>query len=889
MSRTEPLERLPETRRLVRRSALFDVLSSAGDARVVLVCAPPGSGKTVLLRSWAQSGAARGPVAWVSVERGEEDAQHFWLAVIDALATAASEEGLVERVGAAPAFRGKAVIDQLLSNLHTLTEPVVLVIDDLHELRSTEALELLERFLERAPATARVIMATRKDPPLGLHRLRLTSGLIEIRAADLRFSLEETRKLLQADGIELSDEAVALLHARAEGWAAGLRLAAISLARHPDPERFVAEFSGSERTVAGYLLAEVLERQPPEVRELLLRTSVLERVSGPLGDFLTGHSGSEAILQELEDANAFVVALDARRTWFRYHHLFAELLRLELRRTAPATVPLLHRTAAQWFEEHGHPVDAIRHAQEAGDWPVATRLLADHGITLVFDGRIATVDALLAAFPRHVRVNDPELALVIAKARLHDGRVKESGTCISAAERLADAVPDDRRRGFELRLAEIRLALARRRGDLAAALAAMDAVQAALAAQPATDGGPGNDLEIAALMNLGIAELWASGLDDARAHLEQALELARRFSRPYLEIGCLAHLAIAAPLAGLPARDALELSERAMTIAEEHGWSEDPVSAAPLGIRAIVLLWLGRFAEAEHCLVHARRIVRSHGEPDTELIVDHATGLLSMVCGRFDEAFAAFADAERMQALLASDHSFSAERRSRIAQMHAWMGRTDAARDALATMTGEEHDVAGVRIAEAAILLTEDDPLRALEVLGPVIECSERALKGDWAAIEGLLLGALAHERLGDRRAATAAVERALELAEPEGVLLPFVAIPVRELLERHPRPETAHGALLSEIRDVLDGALPRRRGEIAPLRDELSGAELRVVRYLPSNLRAPEIAAELCVSPNTVRTHLRHIYSKLDAHTRTEAVERARDLGLLAPSSRLH
>ena len=203
------------------------------------------------------------------------------------------------------------------------------------------------------PAELRVVLATRKDPRLGLHRLRLAGALTEIRAADLRFSLDETRKLLEAAGVTLSDAGVALLHERTEGWAAGLRLAAISLAEHPDPERFVREFSGSERTVAGYLLAEVLERQPPEVRDLLLRTSVLERVSGPLADCLTGGSGSERMLQELEDANAFVTALDVGRSWFRYHHLFADLLRLELRRASPTLSRSLHAAAAQWYREHG--------------------------------------------------------------------------------------------------------------------------------------------------------------------------------------------------------------------------------------------------------------------------------------------------------------------------------------------------------------------------------------------------------------------------------------------------------------------------------------------------------------------------------------------------------
>jgi LuxR family maltose regulon positive regulatory protein len=878
-------ERPSASRRLIPRETLLGVLSDVGPGGIVFVCAPPGSGKTVLLRSWAASAASCDRVAWVSVERDEEDARHFWLAVIEALAGAAGEDGLVERVGATPTFRGAAVIDGLVSDLRSLDEPVVLVIDDLHELRSAEAMRLLDRFLARVPPSLRVALATRKDPPLALHRLRLASELREIRGGDLRFSLEETRRLLEADGIELGDDALTSLHERTEGWAAGMRLAALSLARHPEPERFLAEFSGSERTVAAYLMAEVLEREPAEVRDLLLRTSILERVSGPLADHLAGTTGSERILRQLEDANAFVVSLDAARSWFRYHHLFADLLRLELRQTSPTSIVALHRAAARWHEEHGFMVEAVRHAQAAGDWPHAARLLADEAITLVFDGRTATLRALLAAFPDDAGETDPQLALVFAKAGLNDSRLEESATYVAVAERLAATVPEERRRRFALRLAEVRLALARRRLDLGTAREAMRAVEQALAAQSPADLARGNDLRAAALMNLGIAELWALRVCDARGHLEDGLALARRIDRPYLQIGCLGHLAVASVLAGRPASVGMDLGGRAVTIARENGWMEDPVAAAALGGEAILLLWLGRFAEAERRLEQARRALRPDGEPATELIILHGAALLSMARDRFEEALATFEAAERKQALLADQHSFSGEQRSRIAQMQARLGDTVAARATLATMAGEEDDLAGVRIAQAAVHLAEHAPQEAADVLAPVIECRERAVKAEWAAIDASLLDALAREQLGDRRASEASVEHALELAEPEGVILPFVLMGVGELLERHPRHETAHATLLSEVLDVLAG--PARPGRpSAPLREELSDAELRVIRYLPSNLKAPEIAAELYVSPNTVRTHLRHIYAKLDAHNRREAVDRARALGLLAPAA---
>src|SRR6185312_8561549 len=307
-------------------------------ARVTVLSAPPGSGKTVLLRSWMAEPGRAGRVAWVAVGRGERDPQRFWLSVLGALRGTSAGSGLVRELTAAPGLDGWTVVERLLKDLAPLADRLWLVIDDVHELGSAEALAQLELLVMRAPPELRFVLATRHDLRLGLHRLRLEGELAEIRADDLRFSLAEAGELLAAAGVALPGPALAMLHARAEGWAAGLRLAALSLAGHEDPERFAAEFSGSERTVAEYLLAEVLERQPDEVRRLLLRTSVLERVSGPLADALTGGSGGEQILQELEQANAFVVSLDVARSWFRYHHLFADLLQLELRRTAPGEV-----------------------------------------------------------------------------------------------------------------------------------------------------------------------------------------------------------------------------------------------------------------------------------------------------------------------------------------------------------------------------------------------------------------------------------------------------------------------------------------------------------------------------------------------------------------------
>jgi LuxR family transcriptional regulator, maltose regulon positive regulatory protein len=871
-------------RGMVARWKLFAVLSAAPAGGVTLVCAAAGSGKTVLVRSWVRDAGLADRAAWVSVERGEHDGQRFWLSVIGALADVAGE-GLVTRVSPSPGFRGRAVVDRLLADLRSLEEPTVLVIDDLHELGSAKALGSLERFVAGRPRGLRIVLVTREDPRLGLHRLRLAGELTELRGPDLTFSLEETRELLRRAGIALSDAGVTLLRERTEGWAAGLRLAVISLVRHPDPERFVREFSGSERTVAGYLLAEVLEHQPAEVREMLLRTSVLERVSGPLADFLTGGSDSERILQQLEDANAFVSSLDAGRSWFRYHHLFAELLQLELRRAAPAIIGSLHRAAARWYEEEGYVVEAIRHAQATHDWPHASGLLADNHFELTFDGRTATVRELLLAFPDDVAAADAELALVFSAVRLLAGQREESAAYVDLAEGLADAVPEDRRPRFDVQLAEMRLVVARWRGELRTVLESMRSLEAALAALPASERTLSHAYRAVALQNLGIAELWSSRPDDARRDLEQALGLARQAGRPWLQIACLGHLGIAGPWTGLPVSAGLRRSEDAVRIAEEHGWDDDPVIVTGLATGAIALLCLGRFDEAEGWLARAQRVLQPDGEPGIELIVHHARGLLRLGQHRFSEALAALGAAERMQGLLTDKHPFAAPTRARLLQTQLRLGQAAAVRAALAGIRAEERNRAGMRITAAAIHLTEGRAEQAIDVLAPVIEGSAMALQASPAAIEALLYEAAARDQFGDPCAAEATLERALELAEPEGVILPFTLAPVQGLLERHPRHRTAHATLLSAILDLLAGTSPQPRGRVAPPLEELSDAELRVLRYLPGNLKASEIAAELCVSRNTTRTHLRHIYAKLNAHTRTEAVARARQLGLLAPS----
>ena len=873
------------------RRGLFGRLAGAG--RVAVVSAPAGSGKTVLLRSWIGAAGLGGRAAWVPVEAGERDGQRFWLSVVGALRGTSAGSGLVRALTAAPELDGWAVVERLLKDLARLDERVWLVVDDVHELGSAEARRQLELLLMRGPEELRFVLATRRGVRLGLHRLRLEGELTEIRGGDLRFSLAEAGELFAAAGVELPGPALGMLHARTEGWAAGLRLAALSLAGREDPGRFAAEFSGSERTVAEYLVAEVLERQSERVRRLLLVTSVLDRVNGELADLLAGGSGGERVLQELEEANAFVVSLDAARSWFRYHRLFADLLRLELRRAVPGEVAGLHAAAAGWLADRGFAVEAIRHAQAAGDWEMAVRLLAGHWPGLLLDGQAGTAHELLAGFPARVAAADAELAALAASDELARGSLEAAERYLGVAERGSASVPAGRRGQARVLLGVVRLSLARQRGDLPAvaeearrlqALAeAPDAAQDDLA--PAAQPGLGEELRALALISLGISEVWAARDADAERHLEQGVALARRIGRPFLEFSGLAYQATINVTRSLAL--SVERGRQAVELARQHGWTDEPAAGVAYEVLGAVLAWQGQFEEAEPWIQRAERTVRAEAEPTVALLVLYGRGLVELGRGRDREALAAFQAADRMARRLAAPRGITPRIRVLLLLTLVRLGETERAGQILADLGEPGRDGGEIRIATAALRLAQDDPAAAGAALAPVLDGSVPVPPWAWL-IQAFLLEAIARDALGDPAAAGRAIERALDLAEPEGALGSFLLHPAPGLLERHARHRTAHASLLMEIRSLLAGRTPAPAAAgpqrlLEPLRD----SELRVLRYLPSDLTAPEIAAELHVSPNTVKTHMRTLYAKLGTHRRHEAVERARALGLLAPSAR--
>ncbi|HJY61640.1 MAG TPA: LuxR C-terminal-related transcriptional regulator [Streptosporangiaceae bacterium] len=739
------------------------------------------------------------------------------------------------------------------------------------------ALDQLTRLLTNLPPNAHAVLATRHDVRLRLHRLRLAGELAEIRAADLRFTERETRELLDASGIELSEAGAALLRQRTEGWVAGLRLAVISLAGHPDPERFVAEFSGSERTVAEYLVAEMLERQPDEVLQLLLRTSLLDRVSGELADLLTGRPGSERILLALEDANAFVVSLDSERTWFRYHHLFADLFRLELRRRLPKQVPALHRQAAEWFVQHGQAADAIRHTQAAGDWPDAARLLADYSFSLTMDGQEQTVRALLQAFPPGA--DYLELALIRAGYNLAGGRLDEAAAHLAVAEAYAETAPPDRQRRLRVAVASLKLALAARRGHLAGVTEQASFLDSPVTGQSEEDISLSNDLQAVALMTLGTAEA-SLGLADAERHLQEGAVLARQIGRPYLEVRCLAQVGFASRIR--PFATTRRRCQEAIALAERHGWGAEWYMAPALITLAGTMVWTGEFDEGGRWLQRTLQALQADTGADIMLLVHIVSGMLQACRGRSHEALQEFSEAQYLGSQLEGSHALASQVTGWMLATQARLGTPGEARASLAELADEQASSGEIHNARAVICLAEGDPAGALGAVQDVLDGTAPVI-GYGTVVEAQLLAGLAHRQLGDQRAANQAAERALALAEPDRLVLPFVMTGSRELLEALPRHQTTHAALLADILDVLHGSSPKADDQPPPHdAEELSPGELRVLRYLPTNLSRPEIAGELSVSRNTVGTHIRNIYAKLQVRDRSSAVQRARELRLL-------
>jgi LuxR family maltose regulon positive regulatory protein len=845
---------------MVRRPRLCELLDRAVERPLTLVSAPAGWGKTALLSDWAASGAPPGPVVWPELGPDHDYPEAFWGAVTSALAAARPElEGLTSPEG-----------------LDAAHGPVVLVVDDLQEVASREIIDDLERLVTQSHRNLRVVAATRVDPPLRLHRLRLAGALGEVRSADLALNRSELHSVLEATGVELDEPDLDRLLERTEGWPAAVRLAAMSLEQVDDRHDFVRRFAGDDRALSDYLFTEVLSRQRQPLFDFLIRTSVAERLTGDLAALLAGTPDGDITLSELASHHGLVDALDAHSEWYRYHPLLREALRLELGRRVPEEIPALHRQAASWYAERRLPMEALRHAVESRHWPLVTELIGRHWLALAVRGHAAQLRELMTRIPRAVVDGDAELSLAAAGLRLEGGTDRGADDLLVRAYEHALDLEPQRRVRFGVTSAVISLYRARVMGDPEEALSA-----ARIALGEPWEDAVEEDVRALAFANLGIAELMDDQAEPAARHLAQAAGLAREAGNEHALLLAEAFGAAAALRRGL-VQVAEERARKALDIAERRGWVESAAGAQALLALGVARLWAGHLDAAEQLVEKAQQAAAGLGDRFVTSFVATVQARVLILRGRPVEALE----------LLGSISGARGRPPRLIAvavvlfEADAWLslGEPDRSDSLLDTIAEDgERDVA---LARAKLRLIAGEPDQALGQLDAFHEC-ERPPTIPIAHCQAFVLEAIARDALGQEEAALQALERALDLAEPRGfagVIARFGAS-LRSLLRRAISHGTAHRALAGELLAVLEGQAGETRPAAAELLEPLSERELAVLRFLPTMLSNAEIGAEMFVSPNTVKTHLKHIYRKLDVTDRREAVRRARELHLLSPS----
>ena len=887
----------------VPRQRLVETLGEGLARGRVLVCAPAGFGKTALLADWARGGGH--PVAWLGLDGGDSDPARFWRHAVAALDRA--RPGLAGRVGPPPPGSLAGLVTALINELAADPGPdeVLLVLDDYHLVGSGPVHESVAFLLENLPPGLRVVVSSRADPPLPLARLRARGQLAELRAADLRFTGEEAAALLgEAAGPGLPAAAAAALVARTEGWAAGLQLAGLSLRGHADPAGFVAAFSGSHRFVLDYLADEVLDGQPGQVRAFLLETSVLERLSAELCDAVTGRAGSQAMLAGVERAGLFLVPLDEVRGWWRYHHLFADLLRARLQAEQPGRVPTLHRAAAAWCEEHDLADDAVRHALAAGDAAWAARLVERHVETLLGRSEGVTLRRWLSALPAESARDRPRLCLAQAygaaqgfqletlEALLDDA---ERGFAVSGDEPYHDPAgrPASVLANVPAGIAFLRASLARLRGD--AALAARYNRQALAqlgedewlmrsfvrwneAAADWLDGrlGPAERglaevlaerravgalfagfLPMRVWYDLGEVQRAQGNLDAALATCRQALDTFGESSQTALTGP--AHVGLAQVLYERnELTAALDHATRGVTLCRQLAFT--PALATGLAV----------VARIRHAQGDAAGALAAMGEAGQ-------AGLSPQVITLFNPV-----PSQRARLLLAQG------------DVHAAARWTTAA--GLGPDDGPDYPREPAYLVLARVLLAQHDPGPACTLLQRLLDAAASQDRAG-SVIEIQALRALALAARGDHAGALGALTEALTLARRHGYIRVFAdeGAPMRALLTQlaAARPGQQHAARRIDPRYLAAllracgpaGAVPPRiRAAAAPpgLIEPLTGRELEVLRLLAAGKSNQRIAHDLVVALDTVKKHVTHVLGKLGAANRTEAVARARDLGLI-------
>lgn len=896
---------IPQSRtKVVQRPRLIERLNESMDRKLTLISASAGFGKTTLVSEWV-AGCGR-PVAWLSLDEGDNDSTRFLTHLVAALQTIAVNigGGVVSALISQQPPSTESILTILINDISALPYKFVLVFDDYHVMDTKPIDDALIFLLEHLPPQMHLVIATRENPQLPLGRLRARSHLTELRAADLRFTPGEAATFLnQVMGLGLTADEITALEARTEGWIAGLQLAALSMQGREDIPAFIRAFAGDNRYIVDYLVEEVLQRQPDHVRSFLLQTSILDRLYGPLCDAVTRQEEGNARLQSLERGNFFVVPLDDRRHWYRYHHLFAEVLSAHLRADQPDQVATLHRRASTWYEQHGSAADAIRHALAAEDFARAANLVELAWSTMLRSRQEATALSWLKTIPDELVRCRPVLSVVYAWALLAVGELVAVEGRLRDAERWLETTADMHERP-EATLAEMVVVDEEEFRRLPATIAVYRAghaqvlgdVPAAMKyAQRVLDLVPEDDhlRRGAAVALLGLA-FWTNG-DLEAAHRTFAdgmasVQLSGNISDVIGGAIALADIRIAQGRL----RQAMRTYERGLQLATEQGESD---------LRGTADIFVGMselYREHDDLHTATQHLLRSKEQGEhTELPQNRYRWLVAMARireaqGDLDVALDLLHEAEHLyvRGFFPNVRPVAALKtrvwvaQGRLDEALDWAREQDlSARDDLCYLREFEHiTLARVLLAQYKSDLGDHSMLEAMGLLKRLLQAAEDGERTG-SAIEILIVQALAHQMQGDISATLVPLGRALTLAEPEGYVRIFVeeGRPMAVLLEA----AVKQGIALNYARHLLTAfdkseiKTPAKQVESVPQSEPLSEREREVLRLLGSDLSGPDIARELMVSLNTLRTHTKNIYDKLGVNNRRAAVRRSEELDL--------
>ena len=871
---------------------------------LVLISAAAGSGKSTLLSDWINHSQRR--VAWLSLDEGDNDPARFWAYFIAALQTV--HAGLGGRAQAVLQAAGQeplpleSFLTVLLNELAATPERLVLVLDDYHVILTPTIHEGLTFLLDHLPPQAQVILTSRADPPLPLARMRAKNEITEIRADDLRFTPDETAVLFnEMMGLDLPAEDIAVLEARTEGWAVGLKLAVLSLTGRDETSRrsFVSTFAGSQRYILDYLVEEVLQRQPAATQAFLLQTSILARLSGSLCDALTGRTDGQATLEALERANLFLIPLDDERRWYRYHHLFAEVLRVRLQQNDTTGLPLLHQRAAAWCEARGLTDEALRHALAAGDAERAARLVEQHVEEMLSRGQGETVRRWLAALPPAAVRARPRLSLAKAIAAFNSGRLQEAQARFEDAERAIENAasepfePTIGRESSMLANVPASLALLRAsaiimRGETGRAV---DLIRLAESLLSPDETGPRYSVR----WNMALVEWMRGHMVAAERAFTDIVADGRAEAKPHLILSASSVLGHVQQAQGR-LEAALHTYRQGLEFAAPGAPAVLPSVAIAYVDIAGVLYQRNQFDAALRYVTQAIPLARQLtsvqflGSALTTLAwIRQARGDAAGAQEAMEEAYRASTnrDAAALYNAVPSERARLMLAQGRVTEALGWVAaRGLADDDEIGYAREREH------LLLARLRLAQNSPERALGLLAHLGAAAEAQARTG-SVIEVRVLEALALRAHGQPSRATDALEQALALALPEGYVRVFIdeGAPMAGLLRQVTGEQRPHAERLlaawelsaPEAMQTMDHAQPLAAGARPdPLIEPLTERELDVLRLLSGGLSNPEIAQKLYLSAGTVKVHLKHIYSKLNANRRTQAVARARELGLL-------